>query len=79
MKEPKMALLVGIIIPKVDMDTQIPSSINPYEAVTYIDSSLATCLRPRRYVGLFIITLFGAAVYYKIKIKSTVATGLIAA
>ena len=74
-----MTLPVVRLIPKVDMDTQIPSSINPYEAVTYIDSSLATCLRPRRYVGSFIINLFGAAVYYKIKTKSTVATGLTAA
>ena len=63
-KEPEMTLPVVIIISKVDMDTQVPDAINTCEYVTYIDASYATFLRSRIYSGSFIITLFGAAVYY---------------
>ena len=50
-KEPKTTLLVGSIIPKVEMDTQIPGEINPCEAVNYIDASHATLLRSKIYKG----------------------------
>ena len=35
-KESKTTLPVGSIIPKVDMDTQIPDEINTCESMTYI-------------------------------------------
>ena len=41
-KEPKMTLPLGIILPKVDMDTKITGAINPCESITYIDASHAT-------------------------------------
>ena len=37
MKEPKTTLPVVTIIPKMDMDTQIPGAIITCEGVTYID------------------------------------------
>ena len=58
-KKQKMTLPAGSIIPKVDMDTQVPSKINPCEAVAYIDSSHSTYLKSRRSVGTFVISLFG--------------------
>ena len=67
-KEPKTTLIVGSIIPKVDMDNQVPGAINPCEAVTYIDALHAIFLRSRRSAGSFFITIFGAAFYYKSKI-----------
>ena len=41
-KEPKMNLPEVVIIPKVDMDTQIRGAINSCEDVNYIDASHAT-------------------------------------
>ena len=61
-----MTLPMGSIIQKVDVDTQVSGEINTCEAVSYIDDLHATCLSSSRYVGLFVITLFGAALYYKI-------------
>ena len=46
-KEPKMTLLLGSIIQKVDMDTQIQCAINPCEAVACIDVSHYKYLRSR--------------------------------
>ena len=70
----KTTLPVGSIIPKFEMDTQIPGAINPYDAVTYIDASHATCLRYRRHLGSYVITLFREAVHGKINIKATLST-----
>ena len=58
-----MTLPVGSIIIKLDIDNQITSAINPCEAMNYIDYSHDKCLRYRRYVREFFITLFGEAVY----------------
>ena len=52
-----MTQLVGSIIIKVYTGNQVPGAINTHEAVTYIDVSHATCLRSRRSVGSYIITL----------------------
>ena len=62
-KETKMTLTVGIIIPKVDIDTKIPGETDPFEDVTYIDASHSTCLSFRRYVGSFLITIFDTTLY----------------
>ena len=73
-KESRITLPVGSIIPKVDMDTQIPCATNTNEAVTYIDASHATWLRKSISVNSFVITLFISALYYKSEIQYTVAT-----
>ena len=69
-----MTLPVGRIIPKVDIDTRIPSAINQCEVMTYIDVSHDTSLISEISVGQFDVTLFGASVYYKRKIQATVST-----
>ena len=46
-----MTLPVGRIIPKVDIDTRIPSAINQCEVMTYIDVSHDTSLISEISVG----------------------------
>ena len=58
-----MTLPVGSIIKKLDTETQITGAIKPREAVSYIDSYHYRCLRSMRYVGSFVITIFGVEVY----------------
>ena len=56
------------------METKIPGAINPSEAVTYTDASHDTWLRSRKSIGLFVINIFGASVYYNMKLQATVST-----
>ena len=65
---------MGSIIPKVNMDTQVPGAINPCKAVNCIYASHDTYLMTRRYLGSFFVNLFGEAVYYKSNITATVFT-----
>ena len=58
-----MALPVGSIIPKEDMETKTTGAINPCEAVNYIDASNTILLRSRIYIGSFVIHIFGLVPY----------------
>ena len=42
--------------------------------MTYIDDSHATWLRSKRYVGSFVIIIFGTEVYYNSTLQSKVST-----
>ena len=53
---------------------EFPSSQNPIQLIGYVDASHATDLKTRRSVTGFVLTLSGAAICYRSKIQTSVAT-----
>jgi hypothetical protein len=67
----------GSILPLHVTDLNLPtfpSHTNPKELIGYVDAAHATDLRTRRSVTGYVITLCGAAICYRSKLQSTVAT-----
>jgi hypothetical protein len=71
------SLPIGSILPFTPTDNTLPSfptHTNPKELIGYVDAAHATDLRTRRSVTGYVITLCGAAICYRSKLQSTVAT-----
>jgi hypothetical protein len=71
------SLPIGTVLPYSTIDPQLPTfpiHTNPTELLGYVDAAHATDLRTRRSVTGYVITLCGAAICYRSKLQSTVAT-----
>jgi hypothetical protein len=71
------SLPIGSILPLSISDPNLPifpNHTNPKELIGYVDAAHATDLRTRRSVTGYVNTLCGAAICYRSKLQSTVAT-----